>query len=235
MARIAKQVVVLYENAIESAQSQDISPAITKVPYYKHYHRLLSSTAILKLLLTIDFIFVQYWIDFLKAKRYYFEADTHHRKSMEALSNSQYGQEVAQIQLAKEAIEEAFQFIEQDKNSANNLNPVLTNDIKSSRNVILETAQRAIADNDLIYLDSVPTASSLSSVSPVKMAKITTPDIIATPENFSGESELGSPLFKALLPFVVHEAASVYEDRKEQLVVRDIIASLDELTAKCEK
>ncbi|KAJ1674864.1 pH-response regulator protein palA/rim20, partial [Spiromyces aspiralis] len=206
VARLAMQVVVLYDNALEAAQNPDAPSVVSR-----------------------------YWGNYISIKKLYFEAEARNRKAIEALSNSQHGQEVAQLQLARDAINEAYQIIEEDKTRAmRKLNPMLVNEIKSFRNTILETTQRAVSDNDIIYLDAVPPPSSLPPIMPAKMTRPSLPEIIASPENFSGESDLGSPLFKALLPFVVHEAASVYEDRKEQLVVRDIIASLDELTAQSE-
>ncbi|KAJ2144360.1 pH-response regulator protein palA/rim20, partial [Coemansia sp. RSA 637] len=61
-----------------------------------------------------------------------------------------------------------------------------------------------------------------------------TPEIIENPGKFLGGEELGPPLFKGLVPFVIHQAASLYEDRKDQLVSKDLITALDELTADCE-
>ncbi|KAJ1911231.1 pH-response regulator protein palA/rim20 [Mycoemilia scoparia] len=205
VAKLARQVVVLLDNALDFLTNIDCPCSLPN-----------------------------HWISYVKAKKYFFEAEARYRKSLESLSNSQYGQEVANIQLAKQAIQEAFNVIEQDQAKSIKINPNLATDIKTSYNVIIETAQRAIADNDLIYLDPVPATSSLPAIVPAKMARPVLPDIIASLESYTGEGELSAPLFKALLPFVIHEAASVYEDRKEQLVVRDIITSLDELTANCE-
>ncbi|KAI1279848.1 pH-response regulator protein palA/rim20, partial [Mortierella claussenii] len=44
---------------------------------------------------------------------------------------------------------------------------------------------------------------------------------------------LGVPLFSRLVPFAVHQAASVYTERKERIVKEDIGGKFDELTGVC--
>jgi programmed cell death 6-interacting protein len=43
---------------------------------------------------------------------------------------------------------------------------------------------------------------------------------------------LGHPLFAKLVPYAVHKAASIYEERRDKLVNQSIIAELEALTAK---
>jgi programmed cell death 6-interacting protein len=48
----------------------------------------------------------------------------------------------------------------------------------------------------------------------------------------SDTSELGKPLFTKLVPYAVHVAASIYEDRRDRLVNNSIIDELEAMTSK---
>jgi programmed cell death 6-interacting protein len=64
------------------------------------------------------------------------------------------------------------------------------------------------------------------------MAIATVPKRVSEPSAFIGEGgEFGRPLFAQLVPFVVHEAASIYEERRDRLV-SNFISKLESLTAK---
>lgn len=65
------------------------------------------------------------------------------------------------------------------------------------------------------------------------MAVSKVPKEISEPANFIGDTkEFGPPLFAKLVPFAVHVAASIYEERRDRLVNDNIIAKLEILTTK---
>jgi programmed cell death 6-interacting protein len=65
------------------------------------------------------------------------------------------------------------------------------------------------------------------------MAKPNVPKEIANPSDFIGDrKEFGPALFAKLVPFAVHVAASIYEERRDRLVNSNIINELEILTTK---
>ncbi|KAJ2665009.1 pH-response regulator protein palA/rim20 [Coemansia sp. RSA 1199] len=205
IARIATHVAELYEQAMQSASQGSLASTIPNG-----------------------------WIDHLKVKGLYFRAEAQQRKSMGCLANSQYGEEVARLQAAQEYCSQISELVSYDQRWSKLLRAAVLEMIKSQAELVSSNRTRAEHDNDVIYLDPVPAISSLADISPYKLAQSKTPEIIENPGKFLGGEELGPPLFKGLVPFVIHQAASLYEDRKDQLVNKDLITALDELTADCE-
>lgn len=65
------------------------------------------------------------------------------------------------------------------------------------------------------------------------MAVAKVPKEVSEPAAFIGEKgEFGPPLFAKLVPFAVHVAASIYEERRDRLVNTNIIDELEILTTK---
>ncbi|KAJ2083101.1 pH-response regulator protein palA/rim20 [Coemansia sp. RSA 988] len=174
------------------------------------------------------------WLEHLKIKMLYFRAEAQSRKSMDCLANSHYGEEVARLQAANEYCNQINETVAYDQRWSKHVRAAVLEMVRSQSELICSNRQRAEHDNDVIYLDPVPATSSLPEISPYKLAQPTIPEIVENPGMFLGGDELGPPLFKALVPFVIHQAASLYEDRKDQLVNKDLITALDELTADCE-
>ncbi|KAJ2725156.1 pH-response regulator protein palA/rim20 [Coemansia sp. D1744] len=205
IARIATHVAELYEQAMQSASQGSLTGTIPNG-----------------------------WVDHLKVKGLYFRAEAQQRKSMSCLASSQYGEEVARLQAAQEYCNQISELVSYDQRWSKLLRAAVLEMVKSQAELVGSNRTRAEHDNDVIYLDPVPAISSLPDISPYKLAESKTPEIIENPGKFLGGEELGPPLFKGLVPFVIHQAASLYEDRKDQLVSKDLITALDELTADCE-
>ncbi|KAJ1760282.1 pH-response regulator protein palA/rim20, partial [Coemansia sp. RSA 1591] len=205
IARIATHVAELYEQAMQSASQGSLAGTIPNG-----------------------------WVDHLKVKGLYFRAEAQQRKSMSCLASSQYGEEVARLQAAQEYCNQISELVSYDQRWSKLLRAAVLEMVKSQAELVGSNRTRAEHDNDVIYLDPVPAISSLPDISPYKLAESKTPEIIENPGKFLGGEELGPPLFKGLVPFVIHQAASLYEDRKDQLVSKDLITALDELTADCE-
>ncbi|KAJ1965529.1 pH-response regulator protein palA/rim20 [Dipsacomyces acuminosporus] len=205
IARIAAQVAEFYDAAIESGSHDSLSGTIPAN-----------------------------WLDHFRAKRLFFLAEAQYRKACDCLATSQYGEEVARLQAAQEYCSQLAELIANDQRWSTHICAAIIDSAKAQQELATTNRARAERDNDVIYLDPVPAIASLAQIPPYKLAQAKAPEIIENPGAFLGEEELGAPLFKGLVPFVIHQAASLYEDRKDQLVAKDIITSLDELTADCE-
>ncbi|KAJ1814999.1 pH-response regulator protein palA/rim20 [Coemansia sp. RSA 2598] len=205
VARVAAQVAELYDVTIEAGSQGSLADTIP-----------------------------QAWLDTFKVKKLYFSAEAQYRKAQDCLASCHYGEEVARMKLANDLCGQINELILSDQRWSKHIRSVIVDMTKQQMELVSSNCSRATHDNDVIYLDPVPSASSLSAISPYKLAQSKAPEIVENPGKFLGEDDLGPPIFKGLVPFVIHQAASLYEDRKEQLVARDLIASLDELTADCE-
>ncbi|KAJ1949777.1 pH-response regulator protein palA/rim20, partial [Linderina pennispora] len=205
VARIAMQVAEFYDAAIESGSQGSLTSTIPAG-----------------------------WVDHFKVKRLFFLAEAQTKKANECLAGAHYGEEVARLQAAQELCNQAQELVNYDQRWAKHIRPVIVDALKAQQEFVGTSRTRAERDNDVIYLDPVPAVTSLAPVTPYKLAMPKCPEIIENPGAFLGEEELGTPLFKGLVPFVIHQAASLYEDRKDQLISKDIVAVLDELTADCE-
>ncbi|KAJ2828014.1 pH-response regulator protein palA/rim20, partial [Coemansia erecta] len=205
VARIATHVAELYEQALQAATQGSLAGTVPGG-----------------------------WVDNLKAKGLYFRAEAQLRKSMDCLANGQYGEEVARLQAAQEYCNQASELAAYDQRWSKLIRAAVLEMLKAQTELVGSNRTRAEHDNDVIYLYPVPAIASLADISPYKVAQPKVPDIVENPGKFLGSEELGPPLFKGLVPFVIHQAASLYEDRKDQLVNKDLITALDELTADCE-
>jgi programmed cell death 6-interacting protein len=81
--------------------------------------------------------------------------------------------------------------------------------------------------------DPVPPKSELKTLERANMAVAKIPKEVSEPSAFIGDNgEFGPPLFAKLVPFAVHVAASIYEERRDRLVNTNIIEELEVLTTK---
>lgn len=65
------------------------------------------------------------------------------------------------------------------------------------------------------------------------MAVAKVPKEVSDPVDFLGDrAEFGRPLFAQLVPFAVHLAASIYEERRDRLINTQIIDELESLTSR---
>ena len=91
---------------------------------------------------------------------------------------------------------------------------------------------RAERDNRLIYLQAVTSESDLLPVNGMPMVRSALPQEIEhpMPRLHQGTGGLGMrPLFERLVPYAVHLAISLYDDRKDTFVREQIVAKKDEL------
>ncbi|KAL7311307.1 pH-response regulator protein palA/rim20, variant 2 [Mucor circinelloides] len=181
---------------------------------------------------SISNVYPKCWLTHMQIKALHFNAAAQFRKSCECISQDKYGEEVARLQIASEFVKRAFD-LRQNKAAAA---PSVMNDLRSLQQIISTNLARAEKDNDVIYLESIPLPSALPAILKTQMVKAQAPTEIADPVSLMHDKDLphpviGLPLFQKLVPFAVHQAASVYVDRKERLIKEDIIHKLDELNS----
>ncbi|GAA5797709.1 hypothetical protein HPULCUR_003101 [Helicostylum pulchrum] len=190
---------------------------------------------------SIQNVYPKMWITHMQIKALHFNAAAQFRKSCECISQDKYGEEVSRLQVASDFVRRAFDIIRSSGYGKTGGSIAVTNDLKSLQQILASNLARAEKDNDVIYLESIPLFSSLPAILKTQMVKPIAPTEVSDPVSLMLNNEsrtdllphpiIGLPLFQKLVPFAVHQAASVYVDRKERLIKEDIISKLEELTA----
>lgn len=166
------------------------------------------------------------WIHHVTAKHHHFASAAQYRQACDCLEKRKYGEEVARLRDSITCVNEALK-------EARYLNKVVLGDLNGLKNKVSEDLKRAEKDNDLIYLNPVPPKSELKTLERANMAVAKVPKEVSDPSAFIGDhGEFGPPLFAKLVPFAVHVAASIYEERRDRLVNTNIIDELAILTTK---
>lgn len=166
------------------------------------------------------------WIHHTTAKHHHFAAAAQYRQACDCLEKRKYGEEVARLRDSISCVNEALK-------EARYLNKIVLGDLNGLKNKVSEDLKRAEKDNDLIYLSPVPPKSELKTLDRATMAIAKVPKEVSDPAAFIGDKgDFGPPLFAKLVPFAVHLAASIYEERRDRLVNIGIVDELEILTTK---
>ncbi|CAO3678347.1 unnamed protein product [Umbelopsis vinacea] len=159
-----------------------------------------------------------------------------HRKGIECAQNGKFGEQITRLQLSDAALKKVQQDIAANQSfwgSTPNLNEALLRDVNNLQELIANQLATAIRDNDSIYMDVVPSASQVAAILQFEIVKPIVPIIVSDPFNemdLTGDNPKKlKPLFTKLVPFAVHQAISVYVDRKDLLLKVDILKKLKEL------
>ncbi|KAG0167349.1 pH-response regulator protein palA/rim20 [Apophysomyces sp. BC1015] len=178
------------------------------------------------------------WQTYVQIKASYFAANAQFQKANECISQAKYGEEIARLRLAEfhnrkalDAIASTFGFL---RGAVVQLPRSLLNDIRQLEESIERDLMRAEKDNDVVYLETVPEEGKLAPVLRSEMVKPAIPADVLNPADRL-QSEAARPLFESLVPFAVHQAASVYADRKHYVVNVDIIERCKELRDESNK
>ncbi|KAH8821259.1 BRO1-like domain-containing protein [Xylogone sp. PMI_703] len=164
------------------------------------------------------------WIHHCTAKHNHFAAAAQYRQSLDCLEKRKYGEEVARLKDSLLCVNEALQ-------ESGYIHPEVLADLKGLKSKVQEDLKRAEKDNDIIYLQPVPPKSELKKLDRANMAVARVPKEVSEPAEFIGSGkDFGPPLFEKLVPFSVHLAASIYEERRDRLVNNNIIDELEVLT-----
>jgi len=159
-------------------------------------------------------------------KKWHFAAASQFRKSCEDLGANRYGDEIGRLKLAESHVKKALDSPKKGTSEA------LQADLKSLQGVITSNMSRAIKDNDLIYLEPVTPASNLAPILAASMVDAKIPLEVSNPIPFLRDSPIpayGKPLFRELVPYGVHVAISIFEERKDSFVREEIEMKREEL------
>lgn len=162
------------------------------------------------------------WIHHLTCKRYHFKAAAHYRASLDCLDKGKYGEEVGHLRIALEASKTALA-------NSKYVSPSVIADANELNNRVKTDLAGAEKDNDLIYLQSVPTSASLPPIPASSMVKAATPDVFLDPLQFL-QNVNSKPLFNDILPYTIYEASNAYSEKINEYVQRNIISKIEELT-----
>ena len=164
------------------------------------------------------------WIHHMTAKHHHFAAAAQYRASRDCLDKQNYGEEVARLKDSLTCVNEALK-------ESKWINKIVLGDLNGLKSRVSEDLKRAEKDNDIIYLMPVPPKSELKTLDRAGMATPRVPQEVSDPSSTLGEGGIyGQPLFAKLVPYAVHIAASIYEERKNRLVNVSIIDELESLT-----
>lgn len=159
-------------------------------------------------------------------KKWHFAAAAQYRKSVDDLSANRYGDEIGRLKVAETAIKRAFDA------PRTGISEALLADLKSLQGVIASSLKRAMKDNDLIYLESVTATNKLPMITSASMVTAKIPGEVSNPIPYlreKPEPAFGRPLFQELVPYGVHVAISIFDERKDSFVRDDIELKKDEL------
>ncbi|OWZ77273.1 pH-response regulator protein palA/RIM20 [Cryptococcus neoformans Bt85] len=153
------------------------------------------------------------WTAHINVKQMHFEAAAQFRLSQEDLEKSRYGEEIGRLKvaegLAKKGLDAARKGVADS----------VVSDLQQLQAAIKSSLERAVRDNDLVYVQPIPPANQLAPIVGVGMVKVNIPAEVAEPVAWLMSGKAGmEPLFSGLVPYGVHLALSIYDDRKDTLV-----------------
>jgi programmed cell death 6-interacting protein len=164
------------------------------------------------------------WIHHMRARHHHFAAAAQYRQSQDDLEKGRYGDEIARL---RDCVECAAEGLKESKR----IKQQVVSDLETLRDRARQHLERASRDNDMIYLQTVPAKSELKPVARFVVAAAAVPPEVADPLAALTDAGLGRPLFTKLVPYAVHLAAAIYEDRRNRMVNAQVVGALEELTA----
>ncbi|KAK4183359.1 pH-response regulator protein palA/prr-1 [Podospora australis] len=168
------------------------------------------------------------WIHHMSAKHHHFAAAAQYRAACDCLEKKKYGEEVARLKDAVNCVTEGLK-----ECKGGYINKAVLEDLQGLKKRVEEDLKRAEKDNDVIYLQVVPPKPELKILDRANMAVARVPPQVAKPYDYFGDhAEFGPALFTKLVPFSVHVAVSIYEERRDRLVNSNIISELESMTDK---
>ncbi|KAL7623814.1 pH-response regulator protein palA/rim20 [Parahypoxylon ruwenzoriense] len=168
------------------------------------------------------------WIHHMSAKHHHFAAAAQYRAACDCLEKRRYGEEVARLRDAVACVTEGLK-----ESRGGYLNKTIAEDLTGLKKKVEEDLKRAERDNDVIYLNAVPPKSELKILDRATMAAVRIPPQVSTPLEYLGEKgDFGPALFTKLVPYSVHIAVSIYEERRDRLVDQNIVAELETLNER---
>ena len=165
------------------------------------------------------------WIHHFQAKHHHFAAAAQFRQSRDCLEKRKYGEEVARLQDSITCVNEALK-------EQRWINRTVLGDLQGLKTRVTEELKRAQKDNDVIYLLPVTPKSELKLLDRANMVASKPPKEVTDGISLLGPNQpFGNALFEKLVPYAVHQAASIYQDRKERLC-SGLIADLEAMSSR---
>eukprot|EP01135_Chromosphaera_perkinsii_P008916 Nk52_evm26s1524 gene=Nk52_evmTU26s1524 len=134
-----------------------------------------------------------------------------YHQSIVAHENDAYGEEIGRLERGLTLLKDTSKLAKS-----------IGFDIQSLEAKMASVLESAKKENNLIYHDLVPSLEALSIIQKAAMVKPSPPDL-------TDAKVVGEDLFGKLIPFWVHQTASVYDEKKAQLV-RDETRRMEEST-----
>ncbi|KAI0707335.1 BRO1-domain-containing protein [Earliella scabrosa] len=172
---------------------------------------------------SIKHIFPSWWLAHLETKTSHFLAAAQYRKSLEDLEAHRYGHEIARLAEAKTLAKKGH-----DTARRGGVNPAVQQDVKSLLDIVEKSMTRAERDNDLIYHQDVPPASTLPPIPAVVMAQSIVDPGLQDPKSVIGSDAV---IFGELLGWGARLAIEIYADRRQNWItdeVTDRVRRLDD-------
>ncbi|KAJ3255782.1 pH-response regulator protein palA/rim20 [Boothiomyces macroporosus] len=170
-------------------------------------------------------LFDKQWLSCMQAKQHHFCAVARYYKSIEVEAAGKYGEQVGWLAASLEATKAAS-----EKNIIKNLSmPALETEMKNFASTVDNAFQRANKDNDKIYMEAVPAVANLDPLPPARMVNPT-----PIPELSALSAFITQPLFRNLVPLKIHQAASKYSYKKDQLI-KSVTDKLNEGTGLAQR
>ncbi|KAK4149089.1 pH-response regulator protein palA/prr-1 [Chaetomidium leptoderma] len=168
------------------------------------------------------------WIHHMSAKHHHFAAAAQYRAACDCLEKRRYGEEVSRLIDAVACVNEGLK-----ECRGGYINKAVVDDLQGLKKRVEEDLKRAEKDNNIIYMQVVPPKPELKVLERANMAVARVPPQVANSHEYLGDhAEFGPALFTKLVPFSVHLAVSIYEERRDRLVNNNIIAELETMTDK---
>ncbi|KJZ71849.1 pH-response regulator protein palA [Hirsutella minnesotensis 3608] len=168
------------------------------------------------------------WIHHMTAKHHHFAAAAQFRAARDCLEKRKYGEEVARLRDAVACVTDGLK-----ETRGGYLSKTIQEDLSALKRIAEDDLKRSEKDNDMIFLNPVPPKSELKILDRFNMAAAKVPPQVASPFDYLGDkAEFGPALFSRLVPFSVHMAISIYEERRDRIVNHNIIQELEALTEK---
>ncbi|KOS23213.1 pH-response regulator protein palA/prr-1 [Escovopsis weberi] len=168
------------------------------------------------------------WIRHMKAKYNHYAAAAQFRASRECLEKRKYGEEVARLTDALACVNEGIK-----ETRGGMLSKIVVDNLQGLKKMLEGELKRAEKDNDVLYLNSVDVVPPKAELKILERANLAVPRVpaqVSNPYDSLGEgAEFGPALFSKLVPFSVHVAISIYDERRDRMVNKTIIQELEAL------
>ncbi|EMC93222.1 hypothetical protein BAUCODRAFT_76586 [Baudoinia panamericana UAMH 10762] len=194
LAKLAAQAAYLYAQAVEGVQ-ENVAKAV----------------------------FERVWLLVVQIKQHHMASLAQYHQAIADYEANSYGQAISRLQAAQNANKEANRLanafpgsVPSNSNLGNETGTILVDMTKKHMSAIQELITEYNRDNDMIYHQTVPSESNLTSIPKLPAAKA-----IPVSELYQGQDIqriIGPDIFQRIVPMSVTESASLYDEEKAKLI-----------------